>query len=372
MTENKVRIGVVGCGAFGLFSLQQFIQNPQVEIVMLGGTTREESIRAAERYGIKLVKESNDVLTDKDVDLVYINTPPSLHASQCELALQSGKHVIVEKPLAVDFEDGERLIKLAIEKDLIMVANLMQRYNPVAQRVQEVLASGALGECLYASLENHAVDEGLSTEHWFWNSDISGGIFIEHGVHFFDLANWWLGDLKILSAGQNVTRSDGHVDQVWCDSKTQNGSLCRFYHGFDRTSRLEMQRWVIACELGTLRMEGWIPLDLTVEAIVDNPATKTLTDLLPGYQLNVLDNYGGSSRKTRTHGKWFEVDQKVSITWSPQIDKQSLYCQLLREMLADQLAYYFDRAHVRKITEQNGLESLRLACTATELAKYAC
>ena len=368
MSAKKVRLGVVGCGGFGMFAVQQFIQDPRIELAAIGGTTRREAEKIAARYGVEHTSDAAAVFDNPDVDLVYINTPPSLHAPQCEAALAAGKHVIVEKPLAVKLSDGERLVRLAESKGLVCVANLMQRYNPVTQRVAAVLESGALGEPLYASLENHAVDEGLATEHWFWDLDISGGIFIEHGVHFFDLAAWWFGDLKILSAGASQRPSDDKYDQVWCDARSGSGALFRFYHGFNQPSRLERQAWRLTCERGTIEMHGWIPLEIHIEALVTDATTRTLTQLLPGYRLNVYESLGGPAQKVRGHGVWSEVDQKVTIDWSPGIEKHPLYCELLRRMLDDQLTYIADRSHRRMIGEQNGLASLRLAVESTRAA----
>ena len=69
----------------------------------------------------------------------------------------------------------------------------MQRYNPVYDAVDRLIQSGTLGELLHGSFENYASDENLPPEHWFWDRSKSGGIFVEHGVHFFDLFAGWLG-----------------------------------------------------------------------------------------------------------------------------------------------------------------------------------
>lgn len=365
--SSAVKVGVVGCGGFGLFAVQQFVQHPDVAIAAIGGTTRDEARRVADRYGIEVRPSAEAVLDDPDIDLVYINTPPALHFPQCQAALERGKHVLVEKPLAVTVDQGRQLVDAARQQGRVCVANLMQRYNPVAQRIADLLDRHLLGEALFFSLENHAVDEGLQREHWFWDESISGGIFIEHGVHFFDLARWWFGELTIRSAGQS-SRSDGAVDQVWCDTASES-ALCRFYHGFNRASRLEQQLWHIVCEHGSIRMDGWIPLGIEIEALVDNAGTRSLTAALPGYRLDVLENLGGHSRSQRGHGLEFLADQKIRLSWSPGIDKQTLYSQLLRDMFADQIAYVRNPSHQRQITEENGLLSLVLAAQATQLAK---
>ena len=128
-----------------------------------------------------------------DVDVVYIATPPFLHHAQAMAALEAGKHVIVEKPLAMTVAQADELIAAARRRDRLLVANLMQRYNPLFDAVRRLVEARVLGEVLHGSFENYASDENLPAEHWFWDRAKSGGIFVEHGVHFFDLFAGWLG-----------------------------------------------------------------------------------------------------------------------------------------------------------------------------------
>jgi predicted dehydrogenase len=67
----------------------------------------------------------------------------------------------------------------------------MQRYNPLFGKVSRLVQSRVLGEVLHGSFENYGSDENLPVDHWFWDRSKSGGIFIEHGVHFFDLFAGW-------------------------------------------------------------------------------------------------------------------------------------------------------------------------------------
>jgi predicted dehydrogenase len=87
MDHNLVRLGVIGCGGFGLFALQQFTQVPGVILVGMAGTHRPAALAAAARFGVANVEEIDTLLRRDDVDLVYIATPPFLHHSQGMAAL---------------------------------------------------------------------------------------------------------------------------------------------------------------------------------------------------------------------------------------------------------------------------------------------
>src|SRR5215210_3780010 len=191
--DTEIGLGVIGCGGFGLFALQQFVQVPGIRLAGMAGTARPAAEAAARRYGLEDVVDVDRLVALPTVDIVYISTPPFLHYAQAKQALTSGKHVICEKPLALTVAEADELIAIARRKDRLLVANLMQRYNPLFDTVRQLIEKQVLGQLLHGYFENYASDENLPAEHWFWDPKKSGGIFIEHGVHFFDLFAGWLG-----------------------------------------------------------------------------------------------------------------------------------------------------------------------------------
>ena len=208
MTTEGIRIGALGAGGFGMFALQQFTQIPGVELVAMAATHREAAFAMAQRFGIPDLQDMDALLARDDVNLVYIATPPFLHHPQAMKALAAGKHVICEKPLALDLRQADEMIALAEQKHLLILANLMQRYNPLFETIQRLVESKVLGEFLHGFFENYATDESLGPEHWFWDRAKSGGIFIEHGVHFFDMFCGWLGPGQVVAAQRTPT---GHL-----------------------------------------------------------------------------------------------------------------------------------------------------------------
>src|SRR5215213_597781 len=151
MNDSLIRLGVIGCGGFGLFALQQFTQVPGVTLVGMAGTHRPAALAAAARFGVENIEEVGQLLRRDDVDVVYIATPPFLHYPQALAALEAGKHVIVEKPLALTVAQADELVALARRRDRLVVANLMQRYNPVFDAVRRLVQARVLGELLHGS-----------------------------------------------------------------------------------------------------------------------------------------------------------------------------------------------------------------------------
>src|SRR5437764_1494372 len=144
MKAGAIRMGVIGAGGFGLFALQQYTQIPGVELAAMAGTHREAAFAVAQRFGIPEIQDVEALLARPDIDSIYIATPPFLHYPQARQALLAGKHVICEKPLAMTLEQADEMISLAQKKELVLVANLMQRYNPLFDRIRRLIESKVL------------------------------------------------------------------------------------------------------------------------------------------------------------------------------------------------------------------------------------
>ncbi|MCY7358225.1 MAG: Gfo/Idh/MocA family oxidoreductase [Rudanella sp.] len=366
-------------GGFGLFAVQQFMQSgtsalPHVRLVAIAGSKREEALATAKRFGADHFDTLDELLNHPDINLIYIATPPFLHYEQAMRALDAGKHVICEKPLAMNPEQGQAMLDKAAEKGLLMVTNLMQRYNPMFERVKYLIDKKLLGEVLHGYFENYAGDEGLSPEHWFWDRTKSGGIFVEHGVHFFDMFAGWLGAGKVVAAQIAKRPHSADIeDQVNCtveygDAETGIKTV-NFYHGFTQTGRMDRQEMRIVFERGDITLQEWVPTRLTMRAVVDEETTRELMTLFPGAQLNVTANIGRKDRLLRGRHKQFEAYQQIELRYGFGDDKLHLYSELLRLMFRDQISAVHYRDTHRKITNQNGLDSLRTAMEADMMAR---
>lgn len=369
MVEQEIGLGVIGCGGFGLFALQQFVQTPGVRLVGMAGTARPAAEAAARRYGLNDVVEIDRLIEMPQLDLVYISTPPFLHYEQARQALLAGKHVICEKPLAMMIEQADDLVSLARERDRLLVANLMQRYNPMFALVSELVCRQLLGEVLHGYFENYASDEGLPTEHWFWDRKKSGGIFVEHGVHFFDMFAGWLGQGDVVSAQVSQRASTPCEDQVQCAVRYGSGVHVNFYHGFTQPGRLDRQELRLLFERGEITLHGWVPTEAHMHGIADEVQMRELCELFQGARVDAVAVYSGDERACRGRGRDYDVYQRFTLHWGEQRQKLPLYCDLLRRMMADQVAWIRDRSHRRKITEQNGRDSVAMAYAADQLAR---
>jgi predicted dehydrogenase len=368
MNEASLCIGVVGAGSFAGFAVEQFLQLPGVTLAGVVDTRVEAAQAMAQRFGVEPVADLKTLVARPEVDLVYLATPPFLHFSQARQALEAGKHVISEKPLAVSLEQADQLVALARQQDRLCIANLMQRYNPLFDAVRGLVESRALGDVLHGYFENYAGDEGLSLEHWFWDRNQSGGIFIEHGVHFFDLFAGWLGSGQVVAAQRTRRPGSGIEEQVQCTVRYTEGVHVNFYHGFTQPARLDRQQFRLLFERGEITLEEWVPIRARIDALINEDTLRVVTALFPDARMEVKETYEAARQAVRGRHKDFTADRRVELFVGEGADKAERYRQLLRSMLEDQWAWIRDRSHRRRITEQNGRDSVAQAETATRLA----
>jgi predicted dehydrogenase len=366
--SHAVNLGVIGCGGFGLFALQHFAQVDGLTLTAMAGTHRPAAIAAARRFGIPDIDDVDRLLGRDDIDLIYIATPPFLHYEQAMAALRAGKHVICEKPLALTLEQADEMIDMARRQDRLLVTNLMQRYNPLADSVSRLIESEALGDLLHGYFENYAADEGLSLEHWFWDREKSGGIFVEHGVHFFDLVARWLGPGTVLSAQRTLRPESDIEEQVQCTVRYRETVLLNFYHGFHQPGRLDRQEMRLVFERGDVTLYEWVPTRVRIHAVADEAATRRLCELFPRSRLDVTQVYAPADRACRGRHKLMDVYQMIELHAGESTPKMHRYGELLRAMMEDQLAWIRNRGHSRRLSEEHGRDSLAMAVTAGRLS----
>ncbi|MCL6600121.1 MAG: Gfo/Idh/MocA family oxidoreductase [Alicyclobacillus macrosporangiidus] len=304
-----MRIGIAGAGAFAVFLAESLAPLAACQLVAVAGRTpakrqavlnawrsrRPPTLTSADPEP-KVFDDARGLAVAEGVDAVLIATPPYLHAPLAEAAIAAGKHVLLEKPGALLAADLQRAADMARDRDRSLLVNLVMPHSPIVQAVQALLIAGALGPADMAVMHNqvHRVSDG----HWFWDGQQSGGILVEHGVHFFEVGRRWFGQPVAWHAGAAVTEAS-HAAQVsqadapvparvWATVIHDGGGSrvpVHYYHGFVRPQEVpEDTAWQILCRYGRVNVYGWVPMRLEIEGTVPAalaPAVEQLLDALP-------------------------------------------------------------------------------------------
>jgi len=366
--ERNIGLGVLGCGRFARFAVERFRRVPGVRLVAVADVDPAAARAAGERFGVPHATGMAALLERPDVHLVYIATPPFLHHPQAMEALLAGRHVICEKPLALTLDQADEMIRTARERDLLLVANLMQRYNPLFRSVRAIVDSRILGEPLRGCFENYATDEDLPAGHWFWDRTRSGGVFVEHGVHFFDLFEGWFGPGRV-EAAQRVLRPGTEMEEaVQCGVRYGGSVLVSFYHGFHQPRRMERQEMRLVFERGEVVLYEWVPTRLRLVALADEGAARRLHALFPSARIEVTRTFPPADRSCTGRHKPIHADGVLELSAGGTVTKMERYGELLEDFLADQVAWLLDAGHPRTVTEEHGRRSLAAALEADRLA----
>jgi predicted dehydrogenase len=247
------RIALIGAGAFGRFCIEAYVKSGDLEVVAVADPL-PEALGLVKAPAARLESDWRAVVDDPRVEVVHLATPPYLRGEIVFAALRAGKSVFCEKPLAVSLSEADAMIRVSQAGGAALGVNYVMRFQP-AYRVLEALAtSGYMGRLRTISFQNFA--QALAPDHWFWDRAKSGGIFVEHGVHFFDAY------ARIAGAASSVSGTVPRKEAVDAGVTYAGGVFGRFYHEFSFPLQVERTLGTSFFEQGHVEIEGWIPIRL--------------------------------------------------------------------------------------------------------------
>ncbi len=366
-------IGLVGAsGAFGRFIAEAIAEMGRGRIVAVAGRDPQRTERAARELSngcdVRPYTDYAAFLRDPALDLVVISTPPAQHAPMGIAAAQAGKAMLVEKPLATSVQDSRALLEAVRRAGVAASVDFVMRYNPLFNQLHRWTTAGILGGLRRVDFQNLAADEALPPDHWFWDRAQSGGILIEHGVHFFDIYGYLIGSPPVAVRGWATTRpGTGQQDKMLADVEYGNGALASYYHAFDKPSRLERTTATLCYDRGYIDVDGWIATSLSVDGIVDEAQRDAILDS-PYLAEHSVQPYAGDERRARGNGQDYAVTCRVRATLRLPGSKQDIYRTAVADALRDVVTLMRDPAHSPHVTLEDGARAVEVACAATEHA----
>lgn len=235
-----IKIGVIGCGAIGQRRhIPEAHANPDIQLIALADPNKERVEAVAKSFGNpKPYTDWKKLLKHPGLDAVVVATPNYLHAEQTIAALQAGKHVLVEKPMATTLTEARDMIKAAEKANKYLMVGQNQRLMPPHVKAKELLDRGVLGKVLsFRTAFQHGGPEGWSVDgltSWFFKKDEAVmGVTGDLGVHKIDLMRYLLGqeftEVSAHLATLDKKGPDGKLialdDNAYVTVKTQKGIL---------------------------------------------------------------------------------------------------------------------------------------------------
>ncbi|WP_312635379.1 Gfo/Idh/MocA family oxidoreductase [Oscillibacter sp.] len=240
---TKIRLGILGTSeiAFRRF-LPALSKCDELEYVGVASRNIEKTKPFVETFGGKGYSSYEELLADKSIDAIYIPLPPALHYEWGKKALESGKHILMEKPFTTSAKETVELLKLAEKKSLAVHENYMFLYHSQLVTIQKMLADGDIGElrlirATFGFPKRDAND-------FRYNKALGGGALLDCGGYPIRLSAELLGDTAKIKASALQYSPEFEVD-IGGSATLQNdrGQVAQIAFGMDNSYKCELEVW---------------------------------------------------------------------------------------------------------------------------------
>ncbi len=194
--ERKLGAAILGTGDVSGEHIRAFQQNPHTEVRALLSRDRARAEAKARAYGVENCRAYTDLdelLRADDIDVVSICTPHHLHVEQGVACAQAGKHIVVEKPIALDLESLRKLDTAVRQCKVRSVVSFVLRWNPLFETIKALLADGMIGDVFHGEVDYlHGVGEDITLYAWARLREFGGTALLTGGCHAVDGLRWFM------------------------------------------------------------------------------------------------------------------------------------------------------------------------------------
>jgi predicted dehydrogenase len=255
-TVTMLSIAIVGAGGIGRIRAESILDSKQDQVAWVADVDAGRAKELAEICSARPTTNWREVLSDPGVDCVVVSTPTKFHAEIATGALQAGKNVLCEKPLARSAKEARGIVEAARHSGRVLKTGFNYRQMGHILKAQELLSSGAIGtpyflRCRYG----HGGRPGYE-EHWCTDADLSGGgVLQEQGIHIVDLVRVLLGEpARVLAEVQRY---------FWPFQQTEDNCFCLFETAAGQVAQLHVSwtQWKNILEIEIFGRDGYLRLE---------------------------------------------------------------------------------------------------------------
>jgi len=274
--QPSVGVGLVGYGAIARLHATSITATPGLKLQAVCDISADRRATAKGELGVAVHPSLREMLSDTEVGLVVVGTPPSAHADPVVEALTAGKHVVCEKPFAIRVDEVDRMIDAAAANQRVVTVYQSRRWDPDFLILRDTVRSGSIGEPFY--MESFIGGYSHPCDYWHSHEPISGGTIYDWGSHYFDWILQLIPDsVRTVSANahKRVWHDVTNTDQVRVDLTFGDGAQATFMQS-DIASALKPKWYVLGTKgavVGDWRLvEGQPPADHPAHLTVSRPA----------------------------------------------------------------------------------------------------
>lgn len=259
--SQKIRFAVVGCGHIGKRHAEMVKREEGAELVALCDIRPQEEL-GIENYPVPFFSNMSDLLqAGLDLDVINICVPNGLHAQLAIQALETGHHVVIEKPMALTLADAEKVVYTSLKYRKQVFCVMQNRYSPPSVWIKEMVESGRLGKIYMVQLNCYwnRDDRYYKPGGWHGDAQLDGGTLFTQFSHFIDIMYWLFGDICNIQArfaDFNHQHSTAFEDSGFVNFSFVNGGMgCLNYSTAVWDKNMESSMLIIA-ENGSVKIGG--------------------------------------------------------------------------------------------------------------------
>lgn len=206
---------IVGCGSIAPLHARAIASMPEAKLLAAVDIDEARAGAFAKEYSCRAVREYQELIYSEDIDIVHLCTPHYLHEEMASELLQAGKHVLTEKPMALDLPSARRMLKAAEQSKGQLGVVFQNRYNDPSIQIKRAIDSGALGPllCMKGIVTWYRSPEYYKESSWRgkWASE-GGGVLINQTIHILDLLQWFGGDIASVQGSVSTDMLYGVIE----------------------------------------------------------------------------------------------------------------------------------------------------------------
>lgn len=200
--HNLIKFAVVGCGHIGKRHIEMIRRNPEAELIAVSDILPFEELKTNLILPSQFTQNFGELLQSFEFDVLNICTPNGFHASMAIKALESGHHVVIEKPMALNTHDAGNILFAAEKQNKNVFCVMQNRYSPPSVWIKEVVESGILGKIFLVQVNCfwNRDERYYQSDCWHGTKELDGGTLFTQFSHFVDLMYWLFGDIYDINA----------------------------------------------------------------------------------------------------------------------------------------------------------------------------
>jgi dihydrodiol dehydrogenase / D-xylose 1-dehydrogenase (NADP) len=284
---TKINWGILGCGGIAQKFAQALQQTEGAVMYAAAARDGERAATFARQWGFeKSIAGYRALVSDPDVDIIYIATPHSYHYAHARLCLEAGKHVLCEKPITVNAGQLQELIKLARERKLFLMEALWTRFLPGIIKIKEMISAGVIGEVVTMDVD-FGINIPYDAQHRIYNPLLAGGALLDIGIYPLFLALYLFGKPSVIKAHSllNKNKIDLTTSII---AQSKSGTMCNLNSTTQANTPIKAR---ISGTKGFIELEKWwfTPVDITLNIEGKDEEILKFPPISNGYEYEAME-----------------------------------------------------------------------------------